>query len=157
VQVIATLMEEMDSFDFSRRSVSMESAVAEGARLLGSVRGVRKQILKQRKDPVDGVNTPIEFKRTDVLLLDSIGKGQFGVVHRGSLSVLSGHVKAQIPVAVKMAQGDSSKEAVKAFSAEAAMSWQFVHKNVVGVFGVVTSGFPHLLILELCTNGELLS
>ena len=36
------------------------------------------------------------------------------------------------------------------------LTWTFVHENVVQMHGVVTSGQPKLIVLELCTNGSLL-
>jgi serine/threonine protein kinase len=113
--------------------------------------------MKRQQSTTNDTCSPAELKRNDVMVLDALGNGQFGVVHRGQLTVLSGHARTQIPVAIKMAQDGGSSQAQKAFSEEAVMTWMFRHDNVVGMFGVVTTGFPHLLVLELCPNGSLLS
>lgn len=103
----------------------------------------------------DDVTFPKEFKRKDVTIENVLGKGQFGEVCQGYFSMTVGHVKTQHPVAIKTIT-DTSADAQKAFNEEAAVTWIFQHPNVVGMFGVVTTGLPRLLVLELCENGELL-
>lgn len=100
------------------------------------------------------LNIPSELKRRDVVVEDVLGQGQFGEVCRGRLSMVVGHAKTQVPVAIKTVANDAMAES--SFLDEAAVTWQFEHPNVVGMYGVVTSGFPRLLVLELCENGELL-
>jgi serine/threonine protein kinase len=101
----------------------------------------------------DGMNVPNELKRRTVAVETELGAGQFGTVYQGKLTVEHGHAHTQIAVAIKTVV--SIADAV-AFSEEAVVTWQFQHPNVVGMYGVVTSGTPHLLVLELCINGELL-
>lgn len=96
---------------------------------------------------------PQELKRRHVSVEEQIGKGQFGEVFRGTLEVHSTRFKQDIPVAIKTVRSDRESQA--AFLDEAAITWQFNHKNVVGMYGVVTSGAPLMLVLEYCDVGEL--
>jgi len=100
------------------------------------------------------LNVPSELNRKDVVVEEVLGTGNFGQVCRGTLVINVDHVKTQIPVAIKMVE--DHKEAQNTFLEEAAVTWQFQHPNVVGMYGVVTSGHPFLLLLELCDEGELL-
>jgi serine/threonine protein kinase len=45
----------------------------------------------------------------------------------------------------------------RAFMSEAALMAQFDHPNVVSLIGVCTAGDPHVLVLQFCENGSLLS
>mmetsp|Transcript_34054 Transcript_34054/g.102666 ORF Transcript_34054/g.102666 Transcript_34054/m.102666 type:complete len:914 (+) Transcript_34054:84-2825(+) len=112
-------------------------------------------------DSDDDINVPLELKRSHVLLEDVLGAGHFGQVCRGSLTTNVGKVKHVVQVAVKLVQESYEGVMVSAsvqrdFLEEACITWQFEHDNVVQMYGVVTSGFPYLLVLELCQNGELL-
>jgi serine/threonine protein kinase len=68
-------------------------------------------------------------------------------------------MKATTPIAIKVITGQENAEtnvvAFAAFMEEAAVGWQFEHENVVRTYGVVTSGSPFLLVLELCERGVL--
>eukprot|EP00038_Savillea_parva_P002316 m.113215 g.113215 ORF g.113215 m.113215 type:complete len:1574 (-) comp10796_c0_seq1:73-4794(-) len=103
---------------------------------------------------------PIELPRRSITVAESIGTGNFGEVRRGVLTQKvagpsgSGPIYTQVDVAVKVLlqqTGDASRD----FMRESALTWQFNHPNLVKMFGVVTTGAPHMLILELCHNGEL--
>lgn len=102
---------------------------------------------------------PPELRRNDVILAEVIGKGQFGNVSRGVWTTHVSRSRVTVPVAVKMMQDNDHRAmaAQFAFLEEAAVTWQFDHDNVIKMYGVVTSGFPYLLVLELCENGALLS
>ena len=98
---------------------------------------------------------PREIKRACVKLVDKLGEGQFGEVHKGLLNEIVG-----IPgylVAVK-----SVKSAIDGLEAqrgpmlqEAALMAQFNHRHVVSLIGVVTVGEPLLVLLEYCEHGSL--
>jgi hypothetical protein len=99
------------------------------------------------------LSVPNELNRRGVIVENELGAGQFGKIYQGRLTVEHGHAHTQIAVAIKTVVSAADNVA---FSEEAVVTWQFQHPNVVGMFGVVTSGTPHLLVLELCVNGELL-
>mmetsp|Transcript_13787 Transcript_13787/g.35423 ORF Transcript_13787/g.35423 Transcript_13787/m.35423 type:complete len:1173 (-) Transcript_13787:164-3682(-) len=124
---------------------------------------------------IDVPNTadlPAELPREAIKLGDAIGKGQFGEVRLAKLSTeveLTGAsrrigkgtkergVETVIDVAVKTLIDGDAISAREEFLREAAINWTFDHENVVKMFGVVTEGFPFLLVLELCSNGDLKS
>jgi serine/threonine protein kinase len=109
--------------------------------------------MRHRPPQSHGINVPTELKRRDVSVENELGAGQFGKVYRGKLVVELGHVRTSIEVAVKTVESSADAQL---FLEEAAVTWQFQHDNIVGMFGVVTAGAPRLLVLELCPNGELL-
>jgi serine/threonine protein kinase len=109
--------------------------------------------MRHRPPQSHGVNVPTELKRRDVSVENELGAGQFGKVYRGKLMVELGHARTEIEVAVKTVDASADD---KPFLEEAAVTWQFQHDNIVGMYGVVTAGAPRLLVLELCSNGELL-
>mmetsp|Transcript_19291 Transcript_19291/g.50141 ORF Transcript_19291/g.50141 Transcript_19291/m.50141 type:complete len:1172 (+) Transcript_19291:278-3793(+) len=108
---------------------------------------------------------PRELLRKNVVLEVEIGSGNFGAVWKGmwlddkkgtgrfSRMSLSSQ---RIAVAVKTLKSNSPSGDDE-FLREATVTWQFDHDNVVRMFGVVTSDVPYLLVLELCSNGELKS
>jgi serine/threonine protein kinase len=111
---------------------------------------------------ISEIDVPAELSRDDVMLSDVIGKGQFGQVSRGQLLTTFGHarVKTTVNVAVKTVQDESTfstEGAHRKFLEEAIITWQFEHSNIVQMYGVVTAGFPYLMVLEFCSNGSLLN
>ena len=67
-----------------------------------------------------------------------LGSGQFGTVYKGVLDSGGGEVE----VAVKTLKEGSGEEDRVKFLQEAAIMGQFIHHNVVEMFGVVTLGEP---------------
>jgi len=104
---------------------------------------------------------PVELPRNDLVLLDRLGKGNFGEVHKGLMNTRTAsstggrEVQVTVDVAVKSLLDAESSDARDEFLREAAITWHFQHRNVVAMHGVVTSGQPYLLVLELCVNGAL--
>eukprot|EP00038_Savillea_parva_P028024 m.62773 g.62773 ORF g.62773 m.62773 type:complete len:1178 (+) comp8112_c0_seq1:261-3794(+) len=110
--------------------------------------------------PVRNYNLPRELKRRDVIMKDEIGEGQFGSVKAGLWVTRVEGVRMHLPVAIKTTTSDGadldSAKARDAFLTEATVTWQLDHDNVVRMYGVVTSGLPLLLVLELCEKGVLI-
>eukprot|EP00035_Acanthoeca_spectabilis_P015783 m.317280 g.317280 ORF g.317280 m.317280 type:complete len:1386 (+) comp16433_c1_seq3:101-4258(+) len=106
----------------------------------------------------EGTMVPAELHRSDLVLLEVLGAGNFGEVTRGRLTTTAGHgVKVTLDVAVKTLLHVDAPDARDEFLREAAVTWHFKHPNVVQMHGVVTAGEPYLLVLELCEQGELKS
>ena len=110
------------------------------------------------------IDVPAELSRDDVVLFGVIGSGHFGQVHRGNINTTFGNarVKTRVNVAVKTVQAESVttgcvEGARRNFLEEAIVTWQFEHANIVQMYGVVTAGFPYLMVLELCSKGSLLN
>ena len=70
---------------------------------------------------------------------EHIGSGQFGLVYKG---VLLRRDENQVEVAVKTLKEGSGEEDRVKFLQEATIMGQFIHHNVVEMFGVVTEGEP---------------
>merc|ERR1712216_575259 len=105
----------------------------------------------------DAVIYPRELKRGCVTLLDEIGTGEFGLVYKAKFKDVG--TTYSVEVAVKSLKADTSvsSEAKQSFEREAAISAQFHHDNVVSLIGVVTTGSPWLVVIELCGRGSLRS
>lgn len=93
-----------------------------------------------------------EVPRSNLQMLEALGKGAFGMVHRAQF-VDSGRQVAAKSLAATSA-GDASARAQ--FLQEAAIQAQFKHDNVVQLVGMVTRDLPMLILLEICEQGELL-
>mmetsp|Transcript_20384 Transcript_20384/g.52957 ORF Transcript_20384/g.52957 Transcript_20384/m.52957 type:complete len:1175 (+) Transcript_20384:626-4150(+) len=115
---------------------------------------------------MDMEDLPVEISRRDIEIGRKLGEGQFGevwqatFVHRVHLSGETSRprthsIGTEIQVAVKTLIESDSAEVRHEFLREAAINWSFRHSNVVEMFGVVTDGYPLLLVLELCHHGGL--
>lgn len=107
-------------------------------------------------EPKDIGDLPRELPRTSIELQHSIGKGQFGEVRRGVLHD-DDPIASKFEVAVKILIDSDGESSRQDFLREAAITWALRHDNVVRMYGVVTAGYPNLLVLEYCSNGELKS
>ncbi|CAD5224741.1 unnamed protein product [Bursaphelenchus okinawaensis] len=94
-----------------------------------------------------------EFTADQVELSKQIGKGAYGQVYMGKLTV-----KDQPPkeVAVKqMKVSEMNKEKVEESMREARLMRMMRHKNVVRCFGVVADQEPMMILMELVPGGAL--
>ena len=98
--------------------------------------------------------TPREIKRPNLKLLDQLGEGNFGAVHKGLLDEIPG--TPGYIVAVKSLRAGIDAERGPMLQ-EAALMAQFEHAHVVRLVGVVTLGDPLLVVLEYCEYGALKS
>ncbi len=73
-----------------------------------------------------------------ISMADMIGSGHFGVVLKGTWKSPG----RTIPVAIKTANSEASKEEQLKFLQEAAIMGQFHHPNIVRLHGVVTMEQP---------------
>ena len=97
---------------------------------------------------------PQEMKRSNVHLIEDqiLGEGNFGLVQKAIL-----HGTGTVPFAVAVKTIKFTKEADEdEFIKEALASALFDHPNVIKLVGIVTSGTPHLMVLEYCGSGSLL-
>lgn len=98
--------------------------------------------VRSSSDEVDAnalVDVPAEIARRDLVLLEQIGNGNFGDVHKAlynTHTTASGRaVDIALPVAVKTLKEFEHSGAKAEFLREAAVTWQFQHKNVVQMHG----------------------
>ena len=113
-------------------------------------------------DPKDGlrdpnqrnVKPPKELGRDRIATLRKLGNGAFGDVNLGLYHPPEKNMP-EFKVAIKTIKAGSAQAATDDLMKEAIISVQFDHPNVVVAIGVVTSGSPVMLVLELCSRGEL--
>ncbi|XP_019855617.1 PREDICTED: ephrin type-A receptor 4-B-like isoform X2 [Amphimedon queenslandica] len=91
-----------------------------------------------------------QLNKADITTQETLGTGNFGVVLKGLWSTESGLE----PVAVKTLKANTTSTIIK-FLQEAAIMGQFHHNNIIKLYGVVTSGDPVMIVLELMELGDL--
>ena len=99
---------------------------------------------------------PREIKRSCVALVSELGKGAFGAVWKARLQE-AGHPEQSVAVKTVLDAEKTPEGADELVQEAIVMAQVGAHPNVVGMVGVVTSGPPMLLVLEICERGSLLS
>ena len=87
-----------------------------------------------------------------VRTLHILGSGQFGVVRLG---LWSNGSTDPVQVAVKTLNSQCSETDRVKFLREAAIMGQFVHNNVIQLYGVVTEEENMMIVLEYMPKGDL--
>nr|XP_046205226.1 tyrosine-protein kinase Fes/Fps-like [Oncorhynchus gorbuscha]XP_046205227.1 tyrosine-protein kinase Fes/Fps-like [Oncorhynchus gorbuscha]XP_046205228.1 tyrosine-protein kinase Fes/Fps-like [Oncorhynchus gorbuscha]XP_046205229.1 tyrosine-protein kinase Fes/Fps-like [Oncorhynchus gorbuscha] len=91
------------------------------------------------------------LEHDDVILGQSIGRGNFGEVYSGRL------LSDNTPVAVKACKENLAPEHKNRFLMEARILKQYDHPNIVKLIGVCTQKQPIYIIMELIQGGDFLS
>ncbi|XP_046897513.1 tyrosine-protein kinase Fes/Fps isoform X1 [Hypomesus transpacificus] len=91
------------------------------------------------------------LEHDDVILGQSIGRGNFGEVYSGRLRC------DNTPVAVKACRENLAPEHKNKFLMEARILKQYDHPNIVKLIGVCTQEQPIYIIMELVQGGDFLS
>eukprot|EP00730_Choanoeca_flexa_P000981 TRINITY_DN10427_c0_g1_i1.p1 TRINITY_DN10427_c0_g1~~TRINITY_DN10427_c0_g1_i1.p1 ORF type:complete len:1372 (+),score=265.82 TRINITY_DN10427_c0_g1_i1:256-4116(+) len=89
--------------------------------------------------------------RGNISLSDELGKGAFGFVKKGKLRRGS----RQQLIAAKALKSSATVDEQLAFLQEAEIMSNFSHGNVLRLIGVINSGKPVLIIMELMEGGSL--
>eukprot|EP00731_Ephydatia_muelleri_P018643 Em0011g683a len=93
-----------------------------------------------------------KINRQEIELAEEIGHGQFGGVHTAIWSSSEGSIEVAVKVMNMSAyQWD---EKIR-FLQEAVIMAQFMHSNVIQLYGIVTEGNPTMLVIELAHNKDL--
>ncbi|CAH1399691.1 unnamed protein product [Nezara viridula] len=92
-----------------------------------------------------------ELNNDDVILLDKIGRGNFGDVYKGRLRV------ADQEVAVKTCRVTVAEEHKRKFLQEGRILKQYDHPNVVKLIGICVQKQPIMIVMELVVGGSLLT
>ncbi|XP_065913515.1 uncharacterized protein [Dysidea avara] len=95
-----------------------------------------------------------EIPRSNVILLNEIGKGEFGRVVKGIVTGMAGD-DTETVVAVKTLKESASDDDKKNFLGEAYMLLYFDHPNVLELLGVITLEEPILVVIPFLENGDL--
>ncbi|KAL5107085.1 Tyrosine-protein kinase Fer [Taenia crassiceps] len=91
-----------------------------------------------------------QLDNNDVILLEKIGQGNFGEVHRG---IYNGR-----EVAVKTCRaGPAEVEIRRKFLQGEATALNFFHPNVVRLLGIAVRSHPIMIVMEYVAGGSLLS
>lgn len=117
--------------------------------LLNSHRNVTKRTDIVLKQPI--VKDKWVLEHDDVILGQSIGRGNFGEVFSGRLR------SDNTPVAVKACRENLAAELKNKFLMEARILKQYDHPNIVRLIGVCTQKQPIYIIMELVQGGDFLS
>ncbi|XP_059088265.1 focal adhesion kinase 1-like isoform X7 [Tigriopus californicus] len=92
-----------------------------------------------------------ELDRSRVELLDTIGEGQFGDVHKGSYLQMD---SSRIPIAVKTCKVEGDQVMMDKFWQEACIMKQFDHPHIIKFYGICSDS-PIWIIMEWARFGEL--
>lgn len=93
-----------------------------------------------------------EISRDRICLLDILGNGQFGDVHKGIYTEKDGN---EVPVAVKTCKEDNEESMTEKFLEEAYIMQQFDHPHIVKLIGICSESRPVWIIMELAKHGEM--
>ncbi|XP_023289612.1 tyrosine-protein kinase Fer isoform X2 [Orussus abietinus] len=102
------------------------------------------------------LKTPIlrerwELNNDDVILLDKIGRGNFGDVYKAQLKT------CKTDVAVKTCKVTLPDEQKKKFLQEGRILKQYDHPNIVKLIGICVQKQPIMIVMELVPGGSLLT
>ncbi|XP_018327553.1 tyrosine-protein kinase Fer isoform X4 [Agrilus planipennis] len=92
-----------------------------------------------------------ELNNDDVLLLDKIGRGNFGDVYKAQLK------STNQEVAVKTCRVTLPEEHKKKFLQEGRILKQYDHANIVKLIGICVQKQPIMIVMELVPGGSLLT
>ncbi|XP_076252921.1 tyrosine-protein kinase Fer isoform X1 [Rhynchophorus ferrugineus] len=92
-----------------------------------------------------------ELNNDDVILLDKIGRGNFGDVYRAQLK------NSNEIVAVKTCRVTLPEEHKKKFLQEGRILKQYDHPNIVKLIGICVQKQPIMIVMELVPGGSLLT
>ncbi|XP_019858631.1 PREDICTED: deleted in malignant brain tumors 1 protein-like isoform X1 [Amphimedon queenslandica] len=103
---------------------------------------------------LDVLSNDIIITSNNLKLMETIGKGEYGLVHKGQLMMKS---KSRI-VAVKTLKGQFEQSDVDSLLEESIKMFRFNHPNVLGLLGVCLDAGPSpYIILPYMENGSLLN
>ncbi|XP_055679787.1 tyrosine-protein kinase Fer isoform X2 [Lutzomyia longipalpis] len=102
---------------------------------------LRKPVLRERW----------ELSNDDVVLLDKIGRGNFGDVYKAKLK------PSKKDVAVKTCRMTLPEEQKRKFLQEGRILKQYDHPNIVKLIGICVQKQPIMIVMELVPGGSLLN
>ncbi|XP_065074260.1 tyrosine-protein kinase Fer isoform X2 [Ochlerotatus camptorhynchus] len=102
---------------------------------------LRKPVLRERW----------ELSNDDVILLDKIGRGNFGDVYKAKLKSSKNTL-----VAVKTCRMTLPEEQKRKFLQEGRILKQYDHPNIVKLIGICVQKQPIMIVMELVSGGSLL-
>lgn len=137
-----------------------EAAAGWGSSTIETVHNAAFELPAAAGAGASGNATIREIQRKHLRKIDTIGKGQFGEVIKAYLdeSSLPHGAPSYLVAAKTVACKNASFKASEELYAEANVMAQLAsHPNVLAVVGVITIGYPLVLIMSYCEHGSLLS
>lgn len=117
------------------------------------ISAIRKESGNKLEEPQSPNETnDYEIARERISLLDILGNGQFGDVHKGVYREKDG---SEVPVAVKTCKEDNEESMTEKFLEEAFIMQQFDHPHIVKLIGICSAARPVWIIMELAKHGEM--
>jgi len=110
-------------------------------------------------DDDNALKPPREIKRRHLVMIEKVGNGAFGEVWKALLDEGARTGTPEYMVAAKtVIDAANNAEGSAELVAEAAVMMQVIgHPNLVSIIGVITTGDPLVLVLQLCEHGSVLS
>eukprot|EP00041_Stephanoeca_diplocostata_P033290 m.1096209 g.1096209 ORF g.1096209 m.1096209 type:complete len:1183 (-) comp24307_c0_seq5:1053-4601(-) len=99
---------------------------------------------------------PDELDRKQIVMLSTLGEGEFGFVTK-ALYRRDSDVDLDVAVKVMKPRSGDSEKLHQDFLQEGSVTAQFKHPNVIQLIGVVTGGLPLLIVLQYCSQGSVKS
>uniref|UniRef100_A0AAG5DU37 Tyrosine-protein kinase receptor n=1 Tax=Anopheles atroparvus TaxID=41427 RepID=A0AAG5DU37_ANOAO len=96
-----------------------------------------------------------EVPRDDIIKLEELGQGSFGMVYKGIVVKLGNDTN--IPCAIKTVNENATDRERDSFLIEANIMKSFKTHHVVRLLGIVSISHPILVVMELMANGDLKS
>ena len=111
------------------------------------------EVIEEDTDYSSLSNRSYEIDRKQINLLSTIGKGQFGDVHRGTYTIADGNA---VEVAIKTCKEDCDPSVSEKFLEEAYIMQQFDHPHIIRLIGIISQS-PICIVMELAHMGEMRS
>ncbi|GFQ81744.1 hypothetical protein TNCT_18981 [Trichonephila clavata] len=114
-------------------------------------RGDSSDLIDDEGDYSTPVARDYELNRSDIILEEIIGEGQFGDVHKGTYKSKD---SMSVPVAIKTCKVESEESVGEKFLEEAYIMQQFDHPHITRLIGICSES-PIWIVMELAKHGEM--
>ncbi|GIX92327.1 focal adhesion kinase 1 [Caerostris extrusa] len=114
-------------------------------------RGDSSDLIDDEGDYSTPVARDYELNRSDIVLEEIIGEGQFGDVHKG---IYKSKDSMSVPIAIKTCKVESEESVGEKFLEEAYIMQQFDHPHITRLIGICSES-PIWIVMELAKHGEM--
>lgn len=110
------------------------------------------EIVDEEGDYSTPATKDYELCRSNIVLGDIIGEGQFGDVHKGTYVLKADN--QVVPVAIKTCKVETEQAMGEKFLEEAYIMQQFDHPHIIRLVGICSDS-PIWIVMELAKHGEM--
>ncbi|XP_040360529.2 focal adhesion kinase 1 isoform X1 [Ixodes scapularis] len=110
------------------------------------------EIVDEEGDYSTPATKDYELCRSNIVLGDIIGEGQFGDVHKGTYVLKADN--QVVPVAIKTCKVETEEAMGEKFLEEAYIMQQFDHPHIIRLVGICSDS-PIWIVMELAKHGEM--